>query len=390
MKIVFRYLTSSLLKPLIFCLFSFFFLWIIHDLFDILGDLMKREPEFSLIVQFYLVQIPKISQQVLPVSFFFATLYVLTNFSASRELVAMQAAGISLSRISVPFFVVGAVIALIQYFLYIDLAPNARKSSDAIRDIIEGRDSSEDQYASVVYHNPESNTTWFLERVDLKNNSFSQGEILISDATGRDQVKYFAAAGTYNNGIWNLARVRRVDFIPGEAASPAIDIDYLDAPFLKESPAELVAAMRTPQELPWLELHQFVNSRNPHAAVRMAPFRTEYYFRMMQPLVSTILCAFAFALGISHARQARRAALFWCLLTLFGVIIVMKLAVAFGNGNLIPSWFAASFGIILFGLVGLYLFAWKVGWLWDLADLTKIRSAYRKPKSIDLNEAMGG
>jgi lipopolysaccharide export system permease protein len=389
MKIVFRYLTSALLKPLIFCVLSFFLLWIIHDLFDILGDLMQRKPELSLMIRYYLVQIPKISQQVLPVSYFFAVLYVLTNFSASRELIALQAAGISLTRISVPFYVLGAIIAITQYFLYIDLAPNARKSSDAIRDVIEGRPPSEDTFSTVVYHNPETFTTWYLESVDLKNKSFSQGEILISDPGGRDRIKYFAAAGTFKNGLWNLARVRKVEFIPGEAASPAIDIDYMDAPFLKETPAELVAAMRTPQELPWPELHQFINTRNPHAAIRMAPFRTEYYFRILYPLISTVLCAFAFSLGITIARQARRAALFWCLLVLFGMLIFMKLSVAFGNGNILPPMVAAGSGIFLFGLVGLYLFAWKVGWLWDLADLTKMRSVHRKSKKIDLNKVMG-
>ncbi len=389
MKIVFRYLATSLLKPLIFCIFTFFFLWIVHDLFDILGDLMERKPELSLMIRYYLVQVPKISLQVLPVSFFFAVVYVLANFSASRELIALQSAGISLSRISIPFYLVGLVLAGIQYFIYIDLAPNARKSSDAIRDIIEGRPPQEDQYTTVVYFNPETHTTWYLGSVDLKKQSFSQGEILISDPSGRDRIKYFAAAGTYKNDIWNLARVRKVEFIPGEAASPAVDINYLDAPFLKEAPAELVAAMRTPQELPWLELHQFVNSRNPHAAIRMAPFRTEYYFRFLYPLVAVILCAFAFSLAITHARQARAASLFWCLLVLFSIMIWMKLSVAFGNGNILPSWFAASSGIILFGLGGLYFFSWKAGWLWDLSDLVKWRSARRKSNKIDLNEAMG-
>lgn len=390
MKIVFRYLISSLLKPLIFCIISFFCLWIVHDLFDILGDIMERKPELSLMVRYYLVQMPKISQQVLPVSFFFSVVYVLSNFSASRELIALQAAGISLSRISVPFFIIGLVMAGIQYFLYVDLAPNARKSSDAIRDVIEGRPPQEDQFSTVVYFNPETDTTWFLGSVDLKDQSFSQGEILISDPSGRDRIKYFAAAGTYKNGIWNLARVRKVEFVPGEAASPATDIDYLDAPFLKETPADLVAAMRTPQELPWLELHQFINSRNPHAAIRMAPFRTEYYFRLLYPLISTVLCAFAFSLAITHARQARAAALFWCILVLFSMMIWMKLSVAFGNGLILPSWFAAGNGLFFFGVGALYFFAWKVGWLWDLADLLKWRSTRRKSNKLDLNEVMGG
>lgn len=390
MTIVYRYISIALVKPLIFCIFSFFFLWIIHDLFDTLGDLMKKDPEWSVVARYYLVQIPKVSQQVLPVSFFFSMLYVLANYSQSRELVALQAAGVSLARISVPFLIVAVIMAGIQALLYIDLAPNAKKSADALRSKIEGKPDQSDSYRTIIYDNPESNTTWFIAEIDLEAESFSQAEILITDSMGRDKAKYFAAAGNYRNGEWNLARVRKVEFLPGQPSPPATDVDTMDAPFLKESPQQLVAAMREPGELPWAQLQQFVTTRNPHTEIRMAPFRTEYFYRQAYPFISVVLCLYAFALGITNARQGRAASLFSCLVVLFGLLIWINFSVALGNGNRIPPWIASWSGIFFFGALGLYLYASKVGWIWNLLDLIKTRGPVRREPEVDLNEALSG
>ena len=60
------------------------------------------------------------------------------------------------------------------------------------------------------------------------------------------------------------------------------------------------------------------------------------------------------------------ATIFSSVFVLFGFLVFTRLSIAIGQGNRIPSFLAGTSSIILFGLGGLYLFADKVGWLWEL------------------------
>ncbi|MEO0453250.1 MAG: LptF/LptG family permease [Verrucomicrobiota bacterium] len=389
MKIVYRYMGLALLKPFLFCCFAFCALMVIVDLFNVLGDFTKNQPEWHTIVLYYLVQIPQMGNLIIPISYFISLLYLLTTLSQTRELIALQAAGISLTRVSVPFFIIGAISSVALFFFFLDLAPSASQSAEAYRARIEGKSFQSEIYPMVIYDNPDTHTTWFLQELDLEKKKFTQGEILITDSMGNDQEKLFAAAGNYIDGKWNLARVRKVRFLPGRPSPPAEDIDYMDAPFLSEEPHQLVAAMRTPSEMPWVDLYQFITTKNPHTEIRMAPFRTEHFYRMAYPFLPILLCLFAFGLGITNERQGRAGALFNCLIILASMLTWIYFTKALGDGNRIPAWLASWNAMILFGALGIYLYASKVGWIWNLLDLLKARSVKAPKKSVDLNEMMG-
>ncbi|NJL18779.1 MAG: LptF/LptG family permease [Bdellovibrionaceae bacterium] len=68
----------------------------------------------------------------------------------------------------------------------------------------------------------------------------------------------------------------------------------------------------------------------------MAPYYVEYYSRMTYPLISPVLCLFAFALAISFERQARTESLMACLLVLFSILICLVVSEALGNGKRYP------------------------------------------------------
>ncbi|NBR64114.1 MAG: hypothetical protein EBT77_07420 [Verrucomicrobia bacterium] len=51
---------------------------------------------------------------------------------------------------------------------------------------------------------------------------------------------------------------------------------------------------------------------------------------------------------------------------LFSFLVFTRLSVALGQGNRIPPFLAGTLPIFAFGLAGLYFFAEKVGWLWEL------------------------
>jgi lipopolysaccharide export system permease protein len=367
MKLMDRSLLAALLKPFLFCLVAFYFLFIIVDLFGTLDEVIRNKANLLLVLKYYLVPAPFIFQLVVPAAFFLSVLYVLVEWSGSRELVALQVGGVSLGRISIPFFLLSLGVMGVQYGLFYGLSPKANEKRQTIEDQIDGRGGRAQIFQRVVYKNPTTGALWFIQEIDITARTLKQAEVLLSDELGRDRLKIFAARGTFKpEGYWDFGGVRRVDFGRDGVAKPPQDLAQLDVDFLNESPEQLVAVLRPAGGMSWPELSAFIHAPYQPAPSRMAPYWTEHQYRLAYPWLNPVLCLFAFALGITHDRQSKAASVFNCMLLLAFLLAWMQLSLALGNGKRLSPWVAAWNPIVLFGLAGLALFAEKTGWLWNL------------------------
>jgi len=367
MKLMDRYLLGLLLGSFGFCLLAFYFLFILADLFDSLGDVIKNKAGWWVLVQYYSIPAPYIFQLIVPAAFFLSVIYVLVTWSSSRELVALQAGGVSLHRVAVPVFLAGLGVMALQYGLFFHLSPQAGQRRQAMEDQIEKRTGRGERFPAVVYKNPTTGALWFAQEIDLKERTLKQAEIVLMDDLGRDRMKIFAARGRYTEeGFWDFAGVRRVDFSRDGTAAVPQDLAQMDAPFLNESPEQLVAVLRPASEMSWPELSAFIHAPYQPAPSRMAPYRTEHLHRMAYPWLVPVLVLFAFALAVTHDRRSMAGTVFRCILVLAGLLVWMQLSLALGNGKRIPPWLAAWSPVLIFGAAGLWLFAERTGWLWNL------------------------
>lgn len=381
MNLMDRTLLGALLRPFLFCLAAFYFLFVLVDLFDSLGDLIRAKADLGLLLRYYLAPAPFIFQLIVPPAFYLAVIYVLVNWSSNRQLVALHAAGVSLHRISIPFFALSLAVAAVQHTLYHDLTPRAQERRDALENQLERRAASGSVFPRVVYKNPTSGVLWYAQSIDIAAGTLTQAEILVPDDLGRDRMKIFAAQGTYRDGYWDFAGVRRVEFArDGTAAAPQ-DLAQWDAHFLNESPAQIVAVLRPATGMAWKELSGFINAPYQPAPNRMAPYRTEHQYRLAYPLLTPVLCFFAFALAISHERRNKTAAVFNCLVVLALLLVWMQLSKALGNGKRIPPFLAGWSPVLIFGTTGLLLFAEKTGWLWNLRHYIRTPATPPPPAS---------
>lgn len=373
MKIIFRYLTFALIQPLIFCLVAFYFLSLIWDLFDTLPDVVKSDADLGTIVMFYLVQIPQWAQTFIPYAFFFAILYLLSDLSRAKETIAIQSGGVSLATMSIPFLLIALSLSLVQYILFIDLSPSADARRKALSLQIRGADEEANIFDALVYQNPFNGNMWMLQELNMDEKSFRQGEILIMNEAEVVTHKYYAAAGNWNaeKGCWDLANVRRFNYYPDGTTSAADKYQQLFAEELVASPKEITAALRPPSQLPWGDLIAFISAEHQPSAARMAKFYTEHYYRLSYPLMSPVLALFAIAFGVTHGRQNVAASLFNSIFILLFMGMWQVFSVALGNGQRISPIVAGMNTILIFGSVGFYLFADRVGWTWDLAALLK-------------------
>ena len=128
-----RYLLRELLVPLWYCLSGFLLLWVVSDLITELNSLQEKKLHLGDIAQYYLIKVPEFLVLVLPIALLLALLYALTNHARHNEITAIRAAGISLWRLSLPYFAVGLLLSLAVFWLNEYCVPQSADAAEQVR-----------------------------------------------------------------------------------------------------------------------------------------------------------------------------------------------------------------------------------------------------------------
>jgi lipopolysaccharide export system permease protein len=343
------------------------------DIFDKLGRLVEKNPPFPLLAKYFLIQLPDLAQSILPVAVLFATLYVLAYFSRHRESVALLASGMSPVTLAKPFLICSAGLSVILYILSYSLSPTAQAGREKVKKQIKKEPIEENTFQQIVYRSPllpnsTQSDIWYIGRIHLNQKKAENLEILFrSEPDGKDLSKIFASSALYQGGVWHFKGARRADYnSPQGQETLGPLLDELVLPQCTAPPETLAARLLPPDELPWPDVVRLAFDRTRLNERLRAPYETEHWNRLAYPLACPLLCLFGIAFGMTDARRNVAATIFSSVFVLFGFLVWTRLSIALGQGNRIPSFLAGTSSIFLFGICGLYLFAEKVGWLWEL------------------------
>lgn len=120
------YILRSFLVPFFILLFAFTLLFIIMDMYNDVGDFLDNKASVLVSVEYFILKIPGNIRFILPITVLLACMYALANLGRSRELTAIRASGISLSRCGLPIFAVGFCVMLINFYFNEELVPKPR------------------------------------------------------------------------------------------------------------------------------------------------------------------------------------------------------------------------------------------------------------------------
>src|ERR1700758_2776624 len=103
-KILSRYLVSEFLRVVALCLVAFIVVYLIADFSDRIDDFLKHQAPVGAVIRYFLVRIPLIVNEVLPIAVLAAMLLGLGGLSRHNEITAMRACGLSSLQIVAPLF----------------------------------------------------------------------------------------------------------------------------------------------------------------------------------------------------------------------------------------------------------------------------------------------
>ncbi len=112
MNLLTRYLFKQFSKNLALILAGFVGIYLLVDFFERIDNFMEKKLPFSLAAKYFLCKTPLMVERLIPVSIMLAGIITIGLLHHNRELLGLQAAGISLGRIVRPTVLAASVFTL--------------------------------------------------------------------------------------------------------------------------------------------------------------------------------------------------------------------------------------------------------------------------------------
>jgi len=354
-RILFRYLVEEFLRVLALCMVAFMIVYLIADFSDRIDDFLKHQAPVGAIIRYFLVKIPLIVNEVLPIAVLASMLLSLGGFSRNNELTAMRASGVSTAQIVAPLFSVCLAISVGVFVWNEKVVPHFATRAHYINTVeikkrqMQGLLGDQQIWAhgQDTFYNIQSFDTRATALVGVTiypiDPSFHlKGLIEIPRVRwdGREQ------AWKYKNGL-----ERR--FTPsGEIETIALTGGTLD---LQEKPADLMAARRDSEEFSYHELRELIDDLRKKG-LDTTEYLVDLELKLAVPFICTVMGLIAMAIGMRGGRGSSLAnnigvglligASYW---------FVLALAVSLGHSGALPPIVSAWTANAIFAGIGLFL-----------------------------------
>ena len=357
MPLLDQYILKKFGVPFLYCIFGFVAIWFIWNLSANLPDFIQGHVGLGTILRFYALQVPNVIVLSIPVGVLLALLYALTQMSRRNEIISMLCCGRSLYRIFLPFFLVGLfLVALSTYFNY-EQAPQAEALKNQMMDEIKNGVQNVKTLNQHLFRNRIDNRTWYIQTLNVKNQTALQIQIIQQDASGDIVEKWYAEGAIYkpDTHTWGFLKINHVLVNP---ITNAMKFDYSEVREItgwSESPWRIASSSMNPDLLGVPELKNYLRYNSDFPKARLAPFFTHLDYRWALPWTCMIVIFLAGPLGIVYSRRSILSGVALAVGLFSALLFLSNLFLALGKGDRCPSWVAAWGPNILFMGIGIFL-----------------------------------
>ncbi|MDO5615954.1 MAG: LptF/LptG family permease [Cruoricaptor ignavus] len=129
MKILDRYIIKTFFGPFLFIFSVLFFIFIVNIIWIQMAQFVGKGLSVWQIVKLLYYMGVGVVSMVLPLTILLSSIMTFGDFGERYELAAMKAAGISLTRIMMPLFVVTTVLSVILFFFQNNITPDFQRKA---------------------------------------------------------------------------------------------------------------------------------------------------------------------------------------------------------------------------------------------------------------------
>lgn len=371
MRLLDRYLLRELSVPLSYCLGAFLVFWISFDLFNELPD--YRNAGFGAMdyLLYYGYTLPDFLLIVMPVGLLLGMLYTLTNLTRHNELVAMRAAGISLWRLSIPYFAVGILFSVFLFLLNdVLLASSAEKAQELLtRNNVKRADPKDKWIRNFNFRNEHDARTWNFSSYNTDTSEFREALMTWNLPDGTRQT-IVSKTGGWENGTWLFTNALHMTFLKPGSAVPddRVVTNRLEISYFSENPDQIRSEIKINGlsaqtlskrvQLSLREIRYYLKMHPDLSPDRRALLLTQFHGRLAAPWTCLVAVLIALPFGATTGRRNVFVGVASSIVIFFAFYVMQKLGLALGTTGRIPAWIAAWFPNLSVAVLGIWM-TWR-------------------------------
>jgi lipopolysaccharide export system permease protein len=348
-----RYVFTEFWKIFVTTALGFPILIIIIDLTDNLDRYLSENLGVGRIALSYLYWVPDSMFMILPAAVLFATVFSIGALTRHSEITAAKASGISFYRFIAPIFV-GAVIATILGLILGELAPiTNKKRLDILQGTLTGVTSDRYNFAYAA----DRGRVYKIGALHLAVPAI-EGIVIERKGKGPDYPSYVISSNNANYRVgkgWLLQK-GAMHLLTDSMQNLTFSFDSLVDRHFSEPPKQLTLTQKAPADMGFRELGRFITSMERSGA-EVNELRVERMLKIAIPITCIVILLFGAPLATSTQRGGAAYGVGLSLATTVIFLMLIQLTKGIGGKGMIPADLAAWLPSIIFGVVGVILFA---------------------------------
>ena len=256
MRLLDRYVAGLYLKVWMICVFGAPFLFIIFKLVEDLDKFLARGLTVRQVLLAYAYDFPYQMSLSLPVASLFGAVFTVALMSRHSEIIAAKASGVSFYRLIAPMVFLGIILSGAGLALG-ELVPiTNRLRAEALQE----RARSSRKIRTRFVYGADGGRAYTIRRLSTDERQI-QDIIIDREGTGTEYPTYriFAPRADWNDVGWRLLD-GYLNYFPEEDRAMTFAFDSLLQADFSETPQDLLAEPKNPEEMNYAELGRFIDS----------------------------------------------------------------------------------------------------------------------------------
>ena len=345
------YISREFIIIFLLSICAFNVIYLVIDFFESVRKFLEYQASIGLALSYYLLKIPDITFQTLPLAVLLATLVTLGTLSRHMEITAMKANGISLYRITRPIMLIALGIAFITFFGNEYIVPYSRQKAEHIMDVEVRKQDPKISFKNLNIWYREDSSIYNFQAFDPEQNSLKGVTIYVFDENFQlvERVDAHDAAWQGDRWIFNGVTIRH---FRGRGSMTVENHQSMDF-FINITPENLKKVEKDAEEMGYGELKRYVR-RLQKAGYDATRFVVDLKAKLSFPFVNLIMVLIGVPFALKTGRTGGFAAGVGISLAIgFTYWILLSVSAAFGHSGILPPLLAAWSPHFLFGGAGI-------------------------------------
>ena len=331
---------------------------LIQETYNYFVDIMRAQLNLLQIAEFFLLSITEALPIIIPFGFFVSIIFTVIELQKTEQITILKSCGLSLFRISLPFWLIGGLLCLFTFLLSVYLIPQVSDVRNHYIKLCTGSVHGlerQNETSTLTFENHKSNRLWYIEQFDAYALKGRHSILHQMNQVGVEISRILAESSAYDQDLetWTFSNGTELIFDP-MTGDPLQLISFESKQFIKleEDPEDFMLFDKAIKDLSPNEIKKILSLIEEGTPQKQA-YLSAYYRFFSTPLLSLVYVGITLPFLTKGVRRnslmhaAYPIGLFIAFFALRGLFMTL------GQNLLIPALFSA---IIPFGLYFLLSF----------------------------------